>query len=704
MANIQQTGGKVVGKLMTKLTELASDLVSKGKTSDEIRETLSQKVPGATSAQIDEAIAPTLLSKVEKGKELMVVEPGMARPVQPEPSAETALVPTGRGQTTFIAGERGVSAGGQAPSRTVEERIRSAATPKQEAVVIPPEASRPTFGTARKVGAGMVGAGVIGKAIGGGEEKEEKLPVYGVKPTIDEKGKLVPSKEELAAATDYDSFRKLQNTYDDLNKQVEQLPLEAYRSGASMPVQRAEKFLSSLKEAGKGAKATAPLVLSPEAMGLGPEAPAAPADKKATSQVAIPGTEKEKEKAATPLPSPGGVAPSKEATPSDTRVQDAVSQARLGTSAQGSLVGLEEKLKAGQPITRGDLLEVVNKFDNIKLKTVSADPKLLSSLQAAREEAKRAYREQATRNEWLEVAQTLGNAVANFIAAQRGVADRALALPSVDYNSRTLAALREYQTELGTIGEQERAVERETERRQRVSDRDVEIARRNQDKLLTLGEQALAAQERKAAQDQNYALQLKLIAARDVKANAAAQVKAAATTAKAATQGEKKYLSALSRDIAQTNSQLTEFEKKRAAAANVVNAEGKDFDKSFNEYAALLGLTKQEPTFQKEGWFGTPSFDKDTARKEVATQLALMNSQIAELRKRKADREREQQSILAGEAPSAPAPAPAPAGQKPATGGKVVTRKDVAEKAKQTGRSEAYIEQLARAQGFTIAD
>jgi len=111
---------------------------------------------------------------------------------------------------------------------------------------LPPTTPKRTgLSTAQKVGAGMVAAGAVGKALGGGEEKgeEKPLPVYNVNPKITEEGKLEPTPAELDAANSrggYKAVRQLWDTYEDLNKQIENRPLVGSRSDVNIKVQRAQ--------------------------------------------------------------------------------------------------------------------------------------------------------------------------------------------------------------------------------------------------------------------------------------------------------------------------------------------------------------------------------------------------------------------------------------------------------------------------------
>ncbi len=595
---------------------------------------------------------------VEPGKELTVIEPGLARPI---PTGEPGLVPTGRGRTTYIAGEEGISAGGQSPmgptpirteGRTIEERIRSGNTPSKEpgTEVIPAgkletaaeryyadqvkratakeefKAQRPvpsspsSFTTARKVGAGMVAAGAVGKAL--------------------------PEDEVV-------------------------LPAEP-RAGVS----------------------------SPAALGLPAESATPPKAEVPPPAATVEDRIKEK-KAATPTPPSGGKA-TREVATSDSAVQNAISQAKIGTSVQDDVSALEQKLSSGQDITRGELLGIVKKMEGLRPDQVQADPGLLGELKAAREDARRAYREQATRNEWSEVAQTLTNAVANFVAAQRGVADRALALPNVDYNARTQQALREYQTELGSIGEQRKELERDVERRQSVAEKEASLQQRSYDRLLQLGEQQISAQERKAEKERDYNLQLQLNAIKEKKEAKAEEKATRKEEAKAKAAGTEQYLSALTKDIQQTDDRIKELQQRQATAAAVVNSSSKDFDENFNKYAASRGVTKEEPTFQEKGWFGKPEFDQDTARKAAAADLVRAKQELDAFRQKKAAKEQEQQSLLTG-GQQAVRTAPAqPAGQQPATGGKVLSESDLEAYAKSQGTTPAAARNFLLSQGYTI--
>jgi hypothetical protein len=722
MANIYQAGGKIVGKAATKINKLASELLSQGKSTDEIVEAVSNKVPGASDKTILEAIeankqaveatrgvAVGASREVESGKELV---PSGSRALVPytKPTTEGVVVgPLETAADRYRADQAKRAALKEGRPSRVEPDIPEAAPTATQSTpgTIPTESVRPTFGTARKVGAGMVAAGAVGKALEKEKQPEERpIPVYNVNPRITEEGILEPTPAELDAANSRggsDEVRRLWNTYEDLNKQVAERPLTASRSDVNIKIQRAQDFLSELRSMAPQAKettrptSTVPLVLEPgkfaPLLGLkeGPVQPTAPTLKQETANV--------------PPPVRGGGQPAK-APISESDVEKSASQAVKGIAAQKSATDVQDKISQGQPITRADIQSLYERIEAIKPQEVSADPALMKQIASAREEARRAYREQATLNQWAEVAQTVGNAVANYVAAMRGVADRALALPNVDYNARTMGALREYQTELSTLSDQERLVERGVERGQRAAEQAAERQQRSLERLAAYGERQLEAADRKAEREKDRATQLQIANIRDTRAITAATNRAQEKAAKAATATGKTQASLLDQSIKETDNLIKGLEKKLALATTLANSgsDQKAFDRAFNAYAADKGVTKQAPEFQKEKWFGGTKFDKDQAIAVATTNVEELKQQIANLRQQKADTTARREEILLGGVP-APTPAPTqPAGQKPAAGGKVVTRKDVADKAKQTGLPEAYIEQQAKAAGFIIKD
>lgn len=707
MANIYQAGSKAVSKasedVAGTLTKLATKLFKEGKTSGEIRETLAEKVPGATSADIEKAVTPTLQSRVEKGKELMVVEPGLAKPVRPEPSTETALVPTGRPtKTTFIAGEQGISAGepsrmGPTPvmteSRTVEERIRQSTQPTES---LRAEPSRGGLTKTQKAGAGLAAAGATGMALRGGEEKKPEQPAGLLRPKITGETykdiKFEPSAAELEAANSkagFDGVRALWNTYSALNDEFQnKVKTEGFTT--SDPKAAASAFLQTKQPA------TGPGILAVPLTGDQLSAVQEPVAPKPAVTTA---TEKVKEKpAVTPAP-PGGIAAKQRPQPK-TIAESIAGQVKTAETAQDAASAITDKLAAGQQLTRADMLGLVEKINSIQPTPAQADDATVKALRAAREDARQAYREQATRNEWSEVAQTVSNAIANFIAAQQGLAGKPLALPQVDYGERTARALREYQTELGAITEQERALERGVERRQAVAEREAEASRRGWERYLMLGEKQVEAAERKAAQERDLATQLSIATAKREQEKAALEAAAKKEEKKAAKEGGKEQLSFLEKSIRQTEDLIKDTETKLKNATAVAAAtDSKAFSEALPAYSIGSGVDLSQ--YSKAGIFSGEKYQQDEVKKQAkgrATELSLELQRLAKVRE---DKQNQYDTLLSGGQPTRPA---APAGQEPAAGGKVITSADVADYAKTQGVPPERAAAFLAGQGYTIRD
>ena len=697
MANIYQTGGKAVSKA-AKLSSMAAELFAKGKTSSEIRETLAEKVPSATSADIEQAVTPTLQSKVEKGKELMVVEPGLARPISPELSTETALVPTGRpAKTTFIAGEQGVSAGGQpvVEARTIEERIRA----RQQEGTTPPARPTPTspgLTAAQKTGIGLSAAGVAGMALRPGEEKKVEQPTGLLRPKItgetykDIKFEPSPSElEEANAKGGMDGVRSLWNTYSALNAEFQN---KAKTEGFTMsdPKAAASAFLQTKQPATGPGMLAAPLTGDQFSRAQEPAAP------KPAARV----PDSKKEKQAEPAPLLGGVAAKQRPQPK-TIAESVAGPVKTAETAQDVATAVTDKLTSGQPISRGELLGLVQKINAIQPTPAQADDAAVKALRAAREEARQAYREQATRNEWSEVAQTVSNAIANFISAQQGLAGKPLALPQVDYGERTARALREYQTELGTITEQERALERGVERKQAASEREAEASRRGWERYLMLGEKQIEAAERKAEKERDLATQLTIATAKREQEKAALEAAARKEEKKAAKEGGKEQLSLLDKSIRQTEDLIKETERKLQNATAVASAtDSKAFSEALPAYSIGAGVDLSQ--YSKAGIFSGEKYQQDEIKTQARGRAAELSAELQRLAKIREEKQNQYDTLLSGGQPTRPA---APAGQQPATGGKVVSVAKLAEYAKQVfGGNEDAAKQYLESQGFSIGD
>jgi hypothetical protein len=149
---------------------------------------------------------------------------------------------------------------------------------------------------------------------------------------------------------------------------------------------------------------------------------------------------------------------------------------------------------------------IINQLDTVASEV--ADDKrfqyepVRTDLVQLRAEAYKAYKEKANRNEWLDLAERALNAIGQFAAARSATGGFVAGFPQskTDYAGRTEQAFREYQAELGIIGEQARAEERGAERLEAAKER--EIGRRQRTISERLADEraarAEAAAERRA--------------------------------------------------------------------------------------------------------------------------------------------------------------------------------------------------------------
>lgn len=127
---------------------------------------------------------------------------------------------------------------------------------------------------------------------------------------------------------------------------------------------------------------------------------------------------------------------------------DVLNKTKTKSIPQNSLAQELQKPQADQYLQQLDELSK----DQETARGVPDDTR--QTLQDAVNQARQAYQDKVTQNEWQQVAQTLGNAVAQFGAAQSGMkSGRDMSNlnfgPGIDYNARSDRAFREYQTDLG---------------------------------------------------------------------------------------------------------------------------------------------------------------------------------------------------------------------------------------------------------------
>ena len=497
------------------------------------------------------------------------------------------------------------------------------------------------------------------------------------RPIVSKTGQLQPSKEEKEFAANKAAeggYLALNEKYDALNRAFEEEQKKTYESA-----KMARPAMPSLEAATKFAAAQTPQPAPSEA----PVGPVMAATSRAAGKPAVeekveaeteqmttpaPGTEIKKKEPAKLAPSSGGVVSAPSTSPGKRTAAQPQSQREIALGTELNIEQFKSKLASGQPINRSDLLAITNQMEQLKVDPVKADPSLVQKIESAKEEARRAYQQEADRNQWAEVAQTLGNAVATFIAARQGVADRPLTLPQIDYGARTGQALRAYQTELSAAGEQARALERETDRKEREAEKAVALQQRNYQQLLSLGEKDIEARERKAERAQDLATRLEIAQLRDEKARQIQAAKDQKAAISARQQGEEKLRKFLSADITRTNQEIARLNKQLKAANLVVaSKDNKTFEEALPGYMDTSGIDINTPEFQKKGWFGGVSPDQDKIKASAQASAARLLQQVKELQAKKAASESDLQSLRPGAAPQ-----PATARQEPAKGGRVV--------------------------------
>jgi hypothetical protein len=609
---------------------LAKKFRGEGKATDEVREALVQAVPSAKAAEVEQALAstgfdfttsPTLQRKVEQGKELMVIEPKVAKPVP-----ETSLVPTGRGRTTFIAGERGISAGEQ--SRMGPTPVYSEAGPFEER--LPPTTEmEPSLAETKSssklgrlampaAGAAAIGGGIYaasgkdGKSAESTERGEIKL-----RPSITgdtyKDIKFEPSPAELAdIGPDYDKQKQLWDRYDSLTKDFQN---QVKTEGMSIadPKKAAAQFLQRNQPA------------------TGPGIPATP----------LYGTEKEKQAVVQPAPPSGGMTPPVAPPSKEDGIAPAPGQAETGDTKQddvektlGEWSKLQATVGAGKGVSRAGLESALKALDDLKPIDPTA-PDTQRFVQA-RAEAYRAYQEKADRNDWLEVAQNLVSAITNYASARAAMGTRYeggnIPLKGIDYGARTARAGREYEMELGQVGAEEKAAETAAERADRL--------KREQLALKRSGLQERIAAERERVREgetaQREAGRESMSLLRDIMNTRRADAKNAAYLETKTKELEAKGRQATTKDVDNQLKSLVAQEKattaRLKAANDLMSASGKTYDKALSVYATASGVSeealkeqadKESPFYQRD-----KTYIKDNIAAKHATELSAEQQQI----------------------------------------------------------------------------
>ena len=716
MANIYQAGGKAVGKLLSKgapskvysagakgesaIAEKLGAAISEkeaGKVVPEVQAKLGameamkllqeEGTPTFKTTQADlQAFAkdnpnasPEELAKMYRGEAPAKPTPyrmkekvesvSAPREIEEPASQERVYEAYGRaadGETRF-ADEEGAGLEGLV-SRPQDEVVGAGmgGLPPEATLADRVSAGKKGLTKTQKTGAGLAavgGAGVVKGALTP-EDEDKSVPGARLTPKITGETykdiKFEPSVAEAQAAVDkggMETTRALWDRYDKLNAEFQKTVTEGGMA-YSDPKKAAALFIQGKQ----------PPMGPPRAAAGKPAVEEKVSDE--TEKMTTPAAEIKKKEPAKLAPSSGGVVSEPRSVQGKRTASQPQSQREIALGTELNIEQFKSKLASGQPISRSDLLAITNQMEQLKVDPVKADPSLVQKIESAKEEARRAYQQEASRNQWAEVAQTLGNAVATFIAARQGVADRPLTLPQIDYGARTGQALRAYQTELSAAGEQARTLERETDRKEREAEKAVALQQRQYQQLLSLGEKDIEARERKAERAQDLATRLTIAQLGIDKANQVQAARDEKAKIQAKQQGEDKLRSYLASDIKRTNQQITSLNKQLEAANQVATSkDNKAFEKALPDYMTSSGIDINTPEFQKKGWFGGVSPDQDKIKASAQAAAARLLQQVKELQAKKATSEQDLQSLRPG---ADAAPAQQPTRQEPAKGGRVV--------------------------------
>lgn len=371
------------------------------------------------------------------------------------------------------------------------------------------------------------------------------------------------------------------------------------------------------------------------------------------------------------------------------------------TSAMGSVAAALNKEQASKKPNASEQTKqtTLDQLDAV-VKQVNEDPRfqyqpVRTDLVQLRAEAYKAYKEKANRNEWMDLAEKAINAIGQFASAKAAYGSQfagGLPLSRTDYGGKTEQAFREYQSELGLIGEQAKAQERAGERLQ--SEKEKEIARRQRTVLERLDEERLqkklASNEREAA------------------------IRAGAGEDRSSAARNREILKLQLGDI-DANIKAKEEEAKTLANAlklgqQVGTGKGAQLDKQVADFASALGTTSDVWKDQADKESGTFTSDKTYLKETIIPQqvkgveesLAKLRQEIDLMRKQK---QQKVQSYIGDQqsapetAPAAPSPA---AGQQPPTSGRVVNKAQLDAYAAQYKMSPDAAAEYLKSKGYTV--
>jgi len=609
------------------------------------------------SIQPEPFTPPTVVSKAP----VPALTQGAQLVAKPEPPLMNAIyTPPGGNEVSVrqLEGTPGQKLLPEAQPRTLEEKINAGV--QRDEYVSQPQPAEATPGSKGKVAAGVGGAaaaGTVAAALAGRKDTEEKAPT--TPPIVGEistsgpfAGKIAPTGAERAASRDipfdyYDSLNK------EADKRIAQQKEAAKQAGlSSLPQQREVEIRQQVLDEARKAGSK-----------LSPEDEKAAAAGKSYIDSLIPGGARTAGKLE--LGSRTALTPGVDgAKPSVTKPVTGGGESQVSpTGALKSMGALATKIEKGgsNNVSKPTLDELTKTLDAVEA-TVSKDPRFQNTpvernLQSARAEAYKMYKEKADRNQLLGTVERAINAIAQFASAQAGFGTRQaggnLPLSSADYGGQTAQAFKEYETEVGLIGEEQKAGERAFDRKEALKEKEINRQQRTILERIETERNALketAAENRARIAEGGRQASLNAAEARAIKRENDA-------IAKGNVKDITKNLSVLDAEVAALTSMLNPVKPADAVLG-------------LNKYAALTGvdvgavkegIAAVSGISWKEGDI-TPSFTSNkVATKEFAT---------VELEKVRA-RRKELADSLAQYTKSVPPATEAPTGQPTVSSGMV---------------------------------
>jgi hypothetical protein len=272
------------------------------------------------------------------------------------------------------------------------------------------------------------------------------------------------------------------------------------------------------------------------------------------------------------------------------------------------------------------------------------NPRDESAIQAERDRAEELYDKARSRNEWLEVAQTLAAAIAQFGAAQSGlasgVAARMPAVAMTDYGARTGRSERDLERKLRNIEQDASAKERASKEKTGTEEFNIRM-QLEQEKLRERQAEKQIAAGRETAEDR----QIRSLQAGDIRS----QIK----NKEKELQFAEEFANQLAKQDDMSSKTLDKLEAKLPGLQSKADIDSID-----------LGLIEQEAT--ERGLFGIKALD--SVNKEKRAQL--IKERILDKKKQEIKDLRSAFNSTVGGRQTAPAPATIPAAQ-PASSGMV---------------------------------